>query len=394
MDLRDSPEEAEFRRDLRAWIADNLPDGWGTRAWRWPEDRVAFLKDWSRRLYEAGYSGLAWPREYGGQGAPLSLQAIAYEEFASSDAPEHVGLIGIGMAGPTIISVGSEDQKRRYLEKILTGEEVWCQGFSEPAAGSDLASLQTRAVPDGDGWRITGQKVWSSFAHFADRCILLARTDPQAPKHQGITYFLVDMHATGVETRPLRQITGEAEFNEIFLDDVYVPADDVVGEVGAGWQVAITTLLHERGSTAFFLLGRLERNFQRLLTLCRETPRNGGVAADDPIVRDRVAASYADLQAMRFTSWRALSDLMRTGLPGPEGSIIKLHWSEANQRLGRIALDVLGPEAALAGGGVGEGLGFWHQQRLRSRGNTIEAGTSEILRNILAERVLGLPRSR
>ncbi|MGH2725144.1 MAG: acyl-CoA dehydrogenase family protein [Actinomycetota bacterium] len=392
MDLRDSPDQAEFRQGLREWIGANLPKGWGTPAWRWPEDRVAFLKDWSRRLYDAGYSGMAWPREYGGRGAPLTLQAIAYEEFARSDAPEHVGLIGIGMAGPTIISVGSEDQKRRYLERILTGEEVWCQGFSEPGAGSDLASLQTRAVPDGDGWRITGQKVWSSFAHFADRCILLARTDPDAPKHQGITYFLVDMRAAGVETRPLRQITGEAEFNEIFLDGVYVPAGDVVGEVNGGWQVAITTLLHERGSTAFFLLGRLERNLQRLLALAGETRRNRRLAADDPIVRDRVAASFTDLQAMRFTSWRALSDLMQKGLPGPEGSIIKLHWSEANQRLGRLALDILGPDAALAG--AEEGLGFWQQQALRSRGNTIEAGTSEVLRNIIAERVLGLPRSR
>jgi alkylation response protein AidB-like acyl-CoA dehydrogenase len=394
VDLRDTAEETGFREGLRRWLADNLPEGWGTPRWRWPDDRVAFLKDWSRRLYDAGYSGLAWPTEYGGRGAPLTLQAIAYEEFAATDAPEHVGLIGIGMAGPTIISVGSEDQKRRYLEKILTGEEVWCQGFSEPGAGSDLASLQSKATPDGNGWRITGQKVWSSFAHFADRCILLARTDPGAPKHQGITYFLVDMHAPGVETRPLRQITGEAEFNEIFLDDVFVPREDVVGEVNGGWQVAMTTLLHERGSTAFFLLGRLERNLRRLVELASERR-----LADDPFVRDRVAASFADLQAMRFTSWRALSDLMRKGMPGPEGSIIKLHWSEANQRLTRLALDILGPDAALAradGGlrGDGQGLGFWQQQQLRSRGNTIEAGTSEVLRNIIAERVLGLPRSR
>jgi alkylation response protein AidB-like acyl-CoA dehydrogenase len=391
MDLRDSPQEAEFRLGLRRWIEENLPPGWGTPGWKWPEDRVAFLKDWTRRLYDAGYSGLAWPEEYGGRGAPLTLQAIAYEEFARADAPEHVGLIGIGMAGPTIITLGTDDQKRRYLRPILTGEEVWCQGFSEPGAGSDLASLQTRAVPHGDGWRITGQKVWSSFAHMADRCILLARTDPSAPKHEGITYFLVDMHADGVEARPLRQITGEAEFNEIFLDDVEVSSEDVVGEVGGGWQVAITTLLHERGSTAFFLLGRLERNLRRLLALAKTTRRDGGLAADDPLIRDRIAASFADLQAMRFTSWRALSDLMRRGVPGPEGSIIKLHWSEANQRLTRLAVDILGPEAALE---AANGDSFWQHQQLRSRGNTIEAGTSEVLRNIIAERVLGLPKAR
>ena len=337
-----------------------------------------------------GTPGWPGPRSTAAGGAPLTHQAIAYEEFARADAPDHVGLIGIGMAGPTIISVGTDEQKARYLRKILTGEEVWCQGFSEPASGSDLASLQARATPDGDGFRITGQKVWSSFAHFADRCILLARTDPQAPKHQGITCFLLDMHADGVEARPLRQMTGDAEFNEIFLDDVYVPREDVLGEVGGGWRVAMTTLLHERGSTAFFLLGRLDVRFRRLVELTRSRRRDGGVVADDPLVRDAVARTYADLQALRFTSWRALSDMVRTGMPGPEGSIIKLHWSEANQRLTRLGLELLGEEAALWPGGQVS----WQWQQLRSRGNTIEAGTSEVLRNIVAERILGLPRSR
>ncbi|HEX2030707.1 MAG TPA: acyl-CoA dehydrogenase family protein [Actinomycetota bacterium] len=390
MNVQDGPAEAEFRAGVRAWLAENLPPGWGTPEWRWPEDRVGFLKDWSRRLYDGGYAGLAWPEAYGGRGAPLPLQAIAYEEFARADAPDHVGLIGIGMAGPTIISAGTDEQKARYLRKILTGEEVWCQGFSEPGAGSDLASLQTRAVPDGDGFRITGQKVWSSFAHIADRCILLARTDPAAPKHDGITYFLVDMHADGVEARPLRHMTGDAEFNEIFLDDVYVPREDVVGEVNRGWQVAITTLLHERGSTAFFLLGRLDVRFRRLLQTVRSLRTDGRVAADDPLVREAVARAYADLQALRFTSWRALSDMVRSGMPGPEGSIIKLQWSEANQRLTRLGLDLLGPDAALWPGGHDS----WQWQQLRSHGNTIEAGTSEVLRSIVAERVLGLPRSR
>jgi alkylation response protein AidB-like acyl-CoA dehydrogenase len=390
VDVRDSPDEARFRQGLRDWLAESLPEGWGTPEWKWPADRVGFLKDWTRRTYDAGYSGLAWPREYGGRGAPLLHQAIVFEEFARAEAPEHVGLIGIGMAGPTIIAAGTERQKARYLKPILTGEEIWCQGFSEPGSGSDLASLQTRAVPEGDGFRVTGQKVWSSFAHFADRCILLARTDPQAPKHQGITYFLLDMHARGVEARPLRQITGDAEFNEIFLDEVHVGPEDVVGEVNGGWQVAITTLMFERGSSAFFLIGRLDVWFRRLLDLARTTPSDGGVAADDPRIRERIARSYADIQALRFTNYRALSTLMKRGVPGPEGSIAKLHYSEATQRLTHLALEILGPEAALGPGDEHD----WRWQQLRSRGNTIEGGTSEILKNIVAERVLGLPRSR
>ena len=389
MELKDSAAEREFREGLRSWLSDNLPPGWNTPEWREPDDEVAFLKDWSRKLHEAGYSGLAWPKEFGGAGAPVSFQAIAYEELARAEAPDHVGLIGIGMAGPTIIAAGTDEQKSKYLSKILSGEEVWCQGFSEPGSGSDLASLQARAVPDGDGYRITGQKVWSSFAHIADRCILLARTDTDAPKHQGITFFLLDMHAEGVEARPLRQITGEAEFNEIFLDDVYVPKEDIVGEVGQGWQVAITTLMFERGSSTFLLIGWLDTAFRKLLELAKETPRNGGVAADDPLVRDRIARAHADIQALRFTNYRALSTLMKTGIPGPEGSIAKLHWSEAHQRLRHLSLEILGEEAALDGG-----PSSWQRRQLRTRGNTIEAGTSEILRNIVAERVLGLPKSR
>ena len=389
MELRDSPEERAFREGLRAWLAGNLPEGWNTPEWREPEDRVAFLKEWTKKLHDAGYSGLAWPKEYGGAGASVSFQAIAYEELARAEAPEHVGLIGIGMAGPTIIAAGTDQQKEKYLAKILSGEEVWCQGFSEPGSGSDLASLQTRAVPDGDGYRITGQKVWSSFAHIADRCILLARTNPDAQKHQGITFFLLDMHAQGVETRPLRQITGEAEFNEIFLDSVYVPREDIAGEVDQGWQVAITTLMFERGSSTFLLIGWLDTAFRRLVQLARETPRNGGFAADDPRVRDRIARTYADIEALRFTNYRALSTLMKTGVPGPEGSIAKLHWSETHQRLRHLALEILGEDAALD-----EGPGSWQMRQLRTRGNTIEAGTSEVLRNIVAERVLGLPKSR
>src|SRR5947207_9864847 len=254
MDFRDTPEEAAFRAEVRTWLGANLPAGWGTSDWVEPRgsERVAFNKDWSRTLHEAGYVGIHWPKAYGGGEQPITLAAIVLEELARADAPEHLGLIGIGMAGPTIMAHGTEEQRERFLPHILSGEEVWCQGFSEPGAGSDLASLQTKAVPAEDGgFRVTGQKVWSSFAHIADWCILLARTDGSGDKHQGLTYFLMDMRAPGVEVRPLRQITGEAEFNEIFMADVFIPADRVVGQVGQGWQVAIMTLMNERANVGF-----------------------------------------------------------------------------------------------------------------------------------------------
>ncbi|HYN37365.1 MAG TPA: acyl-CoA dehydrogenase family protein, partial [Actinomycetota bacterium] len=346
------------------------------------------MRAWSRALYDAGYAGLTWPKEYGGNAAPYTHQAIFLEETARAEAPEHIGVIGLGMAGPTIIAHGTSKQKERHLSRILSGEEVWCQGFSEPGSGSDLGSLRTRAVLDGDDFVVNGQKVWSSFAHIADFCILVARTDPDAPKHAGITYFLVDMHSPGVEVRPLRQITGDPEFNEIFFTDVRIPRANVVDEVNNGWRVAMTTLLHERGTLGFALTARLEVATKKLIALAKEKG-----ADEDPVVRDEIAQQWIDLQALKFTNYRALTTLVKTGVPGPEGSVAKLHWSEANQRLGKLALSILGPHAQLDNGD-GEAGGYWQYHQLRSRGNTIEAGTSEILRNIIAARVLGLPRSR
>jgi alkylation response protein AidB-like acyl-CoA dehydrogenase len=396
VDFRDTLEEAELRQQVRSWLASNLPEGWGTPGWQEPADLVAFHKEWSRKLYDAGYIGLHWPRRYGGHEAPITRTAIVLEEFARAEVPEHVGLIGIGMAGPTIMAHGTEEQKERFLKNILTGEEVWCQGFSEPGSGSDLASLATKAVPDGQGgFRVTGQKVWSSFAHFADWCILVARTDGSGDKHEGLTYFLMDMHAPGVQVRPLRQITGEAEFNEIFMDGVAISADRVVGEVGHGWQVAITTLMNERANVGFALLAGLEANMRRLIALAKATPRNGAMAGDDPLVRDRLAELWTDVQAFRFTIYRSFSALLKTGVPGPQGSVAKLFWSETNQRLTKMALEIEGSFALLAqGSDRAVENGRWQIAQLRSRGNTIEAGTSEILRNIISERVLGLPKSR
>ena len=382
MDLRDTPEEAAFRDEVKAWLDANLSDE--LRGARYGGRRFEELgREWSRKLHEAGYAGLTWPKEYGGAGAPYSYQAILLEETARAEAPQHIGVIGLGMAGPTIIAHGTEEQKQRYLPKILSAEEIWCQGFSEPDAGSDLASVRTRADLRDGHFVVNGQKTWSSFAHLAEWCILVTRSDPDSERHAGLTYLIVDMHAPGVDVRPLRQITGEAEFNEIFFSDVQVPQENVVGEIGQGWSVAMTTLLHERGTLGFALTGVLDVAVRKLIALVRER------GVDDPLLLDRVAQEWIELQALKFTNYRALTQLIKTGIPGPEGSVAKLHWSESNQRLTKLALELLGDEAQVVNGN-----GDWQHQQLRSRGNTIEAGTSEILRSIIAERVLDLPRSR
>ena len=386
MDFRDTPEQATFRQEVRAWLDEHLPDelrghrGGGAR-FDGPE-----IRRWSRALHDGGWVGISWPAEYGGRGLSPRFQSIYLEEEARAEAPPHIGVIGLGMAGPTIISRGTDEQKARYLRPLLAADEIWCQGFSEPGAGSDLAGVRTSARLDGDHFVLDGQKVWSSYAHIADFCILVARSDPDSQRHAGLTYLIVDMHAPGVEVRPLTQITGEPEFNEIFLSSVEVPVENVIGEIGGGWDVAMTTLLHERGTLAFALVARLEVQVNKLVALVAD---RGATATQ----REAVAREWSQLQALRWTAYRSLSALERTGLPGPEGSILKLQWSEANQRVTKLALELLGPDAQLLPGNAPYD-GYWTIQQLRSRGNTIEAGTSEILRNIVAERVLGLPRSR
>ncbi|MGH2728478.1 MAG: acyl-CoA dehydrogenase family protein, partial [Actinomycetota bacterium] len=255
MDFRDTPEEAAFRKEIRGWLEANIPQDWDRSNLSLipPEDRLEMLKAWQGRLHEGGWAGISWPKEYGGRGATLIEQAIYNQEVARQKAPPPINVIGLGMAGPTIIAHGSHEQKQRFLEPILSAEEIWCQGFSEPGAGSDLGGLRSSAILDGDSWIINGQKVWTSLAHVAQWCIFLARTDPTAPKHKGITYFLVDMTSPGIEVRPLRQITGSADFNEMFLTDVRVPRESILGEVNDGWRIAMTTLLHERGTLGFAL---------------------------------------------------------------------------------------------------------------------------------------------
>jgi alkylation response protein AidB-like acyl-CoA dehydrogenase len=315
--------------------------------------------------------------------------------MARADAPPPVNILGLAMGGPVVIAHGTEEQKRRYLEPILSAEEIWCQGFSEPESGSDLASLKTKAVKDGDEWVVTGQKVWTTFAQYAKWCMLVARTDPDAPKHQGLTYFLLDMEQEGVQVRPLVQITGEGEFNEIFMEEARVPEENVIGGVGEGWTVAITTLMNERAGIAFSSIVGLQKSLRRLAELAQRTRLNGGSAAEDPYYRQRLAQLYIEAETMRLNAYRGLTKTMESGMPGPEGSLGKWQWADINQGISELALDIEGAYAPLAAGGehaVAEG--GWQYEFLRSRANSIEGGTTEILKNIIAERVLGLPKLR
>ncbi|HVE91481.1 MAG TPA: acyl-CoA dehydrogenase family protein [Actinomycetota bacterium] len=400
MDFRDSPQEAQFRRELREWLARNLPEDWqGMDRGRWASDsdRIGFLRHFQARMAADRWIGIHWPSEYGGRNASATEVAIYNEEIGRAKAPQLPSVIGTHIAGPTIAQLGTPEQKTRFLSKILSGEEIWCQGFSEPNAGSDVANLQTRAVDVGDAWVVNGQKVWTSYAHLADWCLLLARTDPDPPsRHQGITALLVDMRLPGVEVRPLVQITRDAEFNEVFFSDVRVPKDAVLGEVGQGWHVTISTLMHERSNLGTGLQVSLENTLESLIRLAGKTPSRtapGGTAMDDPVTRDEIAGHVVHTRALRFAIMRTLTDIQRKGAPGPAASVIKLVWSELNQRLTETATRVLGPAHQLTrlDGHARDG-GTWEYAFLRARGNTIEAGTSEILRNILGERVLGLPK--
>jgi alkylation response protein AidB-like acyl-CoA dehydrogenase len=396
MDLAYSPEQEAFRARVQKFLHDNLPAGWGQAGFR-PQGMTMteFLKDWQRRLYDNGFLGMAWPKEYGGQGASQIEMAIYNEEVARVRAPGPLNVLGISMAGPTIITYGTDEQKKRYLSKILDCEEIWCQGFSEPNSGSDVAAAKTRAELKGDEFVVNGQKVWTTLAHIADWCMLLVRTDPDAPKHRGLSYLLVDMHSPGVTVKPLRQMTGESEFNEVFFDDVHVPRENLLGGLNEGWRVATTTLMNERGTAALASVMRYRIVFNEIVDLARSTIRSGSPATDDPLVRQQLAQFYVDLEMMRFTAYRTFSKILKGGNPGPEGSISKLAWSELNQRMQEFVMALEGPASQLVKGSpYAVQSGRWQYHFMRSRANTIEAGTSEIQRNIIAERVLGLPKSR
>jgi alkylation response protein AidB-like acyl-CoA dehydrogenase len=396
MDFSLSPEQARFRDELRSWLRDNLA---GELATPLPpmgsRDALERRQRWQRTLYEAGFVGVSWPKEFGGRGLSLIESTIVNEELSKAKAPDLINVIGLNMAGPTIIHHGTAEQKQQYLQGILTADDIWCQGFSEPNSGSDLASLQTRAVEDGDHFVVNGQKVWTTLGHVAKWCILLTRTGSADEKHSGLTYLVVDMKSPGVEVKPLVQMTGDAEFNEIYFTDVRVPRANLLGGVGEGWRVAMTTLMHERATLGVALQVRTRVAFDELAALARETHDNGDARAADPLVRQRLAQLFIETEVMRFNGYRGMTAMLRGEPPGPEGTINKLMWSEVNQRLMETALEVMGPAALLAEGeAAAPNQGRWSYGFLRSRANSIEGGTSEVLRNIIAERVLGLPRSR
>ncbi|HXX43964.1 MAG TPA: acyl-CoA dehydrogenase [Candidatus Acidoferrales bacterium] len=394
MDLNLDAEERQFRDELRVWLEANVPKDWAEWSERPLEESFPYLRAWQRKLHEGRWAAVSWPKEYGGRSATLMQQAIFWEEMARVQAPSMANALGLGLIGPTIIAYGTEAQKKRFIPKILSAEEIWCQGFSEPNAGSDLASLQTEARLEGDRYVVNGQKVWTSFGWIADWCELVVRTDPSVPKHKGLTVLLVDMKSPGVEVRPLRQMTGESEFNELFFRDVRVPAENVLGKVNDGWNVAISTLMFERGSFGARLHLQFKRNIDRLIELSRTFQRNGQPASRDPLVRQKLAQCYAEIEIMRLNQLRAFSRITATGVPGPEGSIQKIFWSELNQRLQQIAQEIFGPFGQLmAGDSRAVDNGIWSHGYLRTRGNTIEAGTSEVQRNIIGHFVLGLPRS-
>jgi alkylation response protein AidB-like acyl-CoA dehydrogenase len=383
MDLRPTPQQAAFRDELRAWLRANLPEPWRGPLTTEAQKREALgrARAWQRKLFEGGWAGIAWPRAYGGRGAGPIEQAIFQEELVRAGAPPRVGVIGEGLVGPTIIQMGTEEQKRKYLPPMLTGDEIWCQGFSEPNAGSDLASLATRAELRDGAYVVNGQKTWTSFAHVADRCFLLARSDPAAPKHKGITCLLADMHAPGITVRPLRMMSGDSGFNEVFFTDVRVPVAERLGPPNAGWEVAMSALSHERANLGANFTVQFKESIDALARAARSR-------REDPLARQKIAQLVVELEVFRLNMLRAVSRLARTGAPGPEASILKLGWSELNQKVARAALEILGDTALLDGADGGR----WVYNYLRCRGNTIEAGTSEIQRNIIAQRVLGLPK--
>ncbi len=391
MDFDFTPEQDAFRKEVRQWLETNLPDDLRGRAFAASKaDRaeVDRLRAWQRRMYEAGYVGMDWPPEFGGRGASLVEQIILFQEMARAESPQFVNRGGLSMLGPTLMKYGTPEQQRRFLPRILTAEDLWCQGFSEPDAGSDLANLQTRAVRQGDHYVVNGQKVWTSMAHVADWCFLLVRTNPDAPRHKGISFLLVDMRSPGITVRPLRQITGEAEFNEVFFDNVRVPVEHLVGREDEGWAVAITTLAYERDLLTFIRHISLRNALHRLVKLVRDRGRAG-----DPVIRQKVAALAIGEQALQLNAFRSLTRILQGGQPGPEGSTSKLFWSQLDQDLAQTATEVIGPFAQIApGSSWAPDEGQWEFYALLAQGSGIRAGTSEILRNILGERVLGLPK--
>ena len=390
MDLRFSPEDEQYRLKLRTWLEANLP----TEAPPSDQDAdFAFRRDWQRKLYDGGWVGINWPTEYGGQGATLIQQAIYAQEMTRARAPQPANGLGIGIVGPTLMEHGTEAQKQRYIPKILNADEIWCQGFSEPNSGSDLASLQTKAVLDGDDFVVNGQKIWTSLGQYADWCILLVRTDTDAPKHRGISYLLVDMHSPGLTVRPLKQITGNSEFNETFFDNVRVPKQNLIGGLNEGWRIAMTTLTYERGISSLATQVRIKQQLDTMIHYAGKTRRNGGTLSEDPLLRQDLAQAHIRVEIMLLNLYRGITSRLRGQPPGPEASLDKLYWSELDKWMQELGMSLQGPYSQLMEGSGHAVAGNWQYNFLRSRAGTIYSGTSEIQKNIIGERVLGLPKA-
>jgi alkylation response protein AidB-like acyl-CoA dehydrogenase len=397
VDLKNSAEDEAFRLRVRTWFKEHPPG---------PLETLAQRKAWQRTLYEAGLVGMGWPREYGGQAARPLEQAIVAEEMARGDVPGPINSLGLGIVGPTLIAHGTEEQKQQHIRGILTAENIWCQLYSEPDSGSDLASLKTKAVresfEDGEYYVVNGQKVWTSLGPIADYGVLLARTDPDVPKHQGISYFILDMHTPGVEVRPLKQITGSSEFAEVFFNNVKIPAENIIGQEGQGWELAQTTLGFERGGSVLARVTHHQAKTQRLLEACGHLHRDGKPALDDPVVRQKLGRMVVEVEVLRYAGLRILSKLEQGTRPGAEASVDKLYYSEMDKRHQDLVLEVLGPYAQLERGAPPELAlnsttargenSTWAWNFLWSRAGTIYAGSSEIQKNIIGERVLKLPR--
>ncbi|MEZ5169972.1 MAG: acyl-CoA dehydrogenase family protein [Acidimicrobiia bacterium] len=392
-----SADEVRFRDELRGWLDDNLPNGWGTPDFRLPRDpaeRIAWFRDWQATLASGRWVGIHWPEEFGGRDATLLEQVVYHTEIATRKAPMVIGNTGLSICGPTIIVHGTDEQRERFLHPMLTGEHLWCEGFSEPNAGSDLAGLRTRGVIDGDELVINGQKIWTSGAQIADWMFALVRTNPGAPKRHGISFVLVPMDAEGLDVRPIRQLGGDSEFAEVFLDNVRIPLSNVVGDLDHGWQVARTTLSHERSTLFMASQLRFAATLDQVIALAKKTTdESGRPRARDPRLRQRIARTWVNAQLIRVNGARNLGRVMAGGDIGPEGSIAKLFGQESEQELYELALDTAGPAGVLDRHATdAPDRGKWILGYLRTRASTIGGGTSEIQRNIIAERVLGLPR--
>ncbi|MCK9503741.1 MAG: acyl-CoA dehydrogenase [Porticoccaceae bacterium] len=396
MDFKYSAEEQQFRDELRQWLSENLPKGWGETVFEPEDEDEMYLSrlEWEKKLYKGGWSGIEWPKKYGGRGATLIEQAIFAEEMARAKAPEGLNIIGRNLVATTLLHHGTEEQRLRYLPKILSGDEVWCQGFSEPNAGSDLASVRCKAELKGDHFVVNGQKIWTSYGQYAQWCIVLVRTNSEVAKHKGISFLLVDMRSPGVTLRPLKQISGESEFNETFFDNVEVPLENLVGELNGGWKIAMTTLAYERGpEDALGRQIRFKQELDRLIHTLSQLQRNDRAIIEDPVVRQKVAKSIVDLEVMRLNVLRRFSKALKGEPRGPDASMVKLYWSHIMQNMYEMALEVLGPLASLTeGDSLAAAMGRYQLSYLQSRAFTIYSGSSEIQRNIIAERVLGLPK--